>query len=311
MRTAHDVATVRAAERALMATVPPGALMQRAAAGLAAVCAGLAGKVYGAGIVVLAGSGDNGGDALYAGARLARRGARVTAVAAGGRVHEEGAAALRAAGGRVTGPDDPGLPAVIAAADLVLDGLLGIGGRGGLREPYSTLAGLAGRARGGPGGPGTGPLVVAVDLPSGIDADTGVVDGPAVRADVTVTFGTWKPGLLIDPGAGHAGVVELVDIGLGPYLPAPAVAGFQAADVAALLRQPPGDSDKYRRGVLGVVAGSERFTGAAALAVGGALRGGAGMVRLVSAGPAVEVVRQHWPEALTVTTGDGSRAGHE
>jgi ADP-dependent NAD(P)H-hydrate dehydratase / NAD(P)H-hydrate epimerase len=311
MRTAHDVATVRAAERALMATVPPGALMQRAAAGLAAVCAGLAGKVYGGGIVVLAGSGDNGGDALYAGARLARRGARVTAVAAGGRIHEEGAAALRAAGGRVTGPDAPDLPSAIAAADLVLDGLLGIGGRGGLREPYSTLAALAARAGNGPGGQGTGPLIVAADLPSGIDADTGVVDGPAVRADVTVTFGTWKPGLLIDPGAGHAGVVELVDIGLGPYLPAPAVAGFQAADVAALLRQPPGDSDKYRRGVLGVVAGSERFTGAAALAVGGALRGGAGMVRLVSAGPAVEVVRQHWPEALTVTTGDGSRAGHE
>jgi hydroxyethylthiazole kinase-like uncharacterized protein yjeF len=132
-----------------------------------------------------------------------------------------------------------------------------------------------------------------------------------VRADVTVTFGTWKPGLLIDPGAGHAGVVELVDIGLGPYLPPAAAAGFQAADVAALLPQPPGDSDKYRRGVLGVVAGSDRFTGAAALAVGGALRGGAGMVRLVSAGPAVAVVRQHWPEALTLTTGDGSQAGHE
>src|SRR5215831_19061002 len=134
MRKAHDVATVRAAEHALMATVPPGALMQRAAAGLAAVCAGLAGKVYGARIVVLAGSGDNGGDALYAGARLGRRGARVTAVAAGGRVHEGGAAALRAAGGRVTGPDAPDLPATIAAADLVLDGLLGIGGRGGRRR---------------------------------------------------------------------------------------------------------------------------------------------------------------------------------
>ena len=309
MRKAHDVATVRAAEQALMATVPPGALMQRAAAGLAAVCAGLAGKVYGARIVVLAGSGDNGGDALYAAARLARRGARVTAVAAGGRVHEGATAALRGAGGRVTGPDDPGLPGVMAAADLVLDGLLGIGGHGGLREPYSSLAGLAARAGGRPGSPG--PLVVAVDLPSGIDADTGVVDGPAVRADVTVTFGTWKPGLLIDPGAGHAGVVELVDIGLGPYLPAPTVAGFQAADVAALLRQPPGDSDKYRRGVLGIVAGSDRFTGAAALAVGGALRGGAGMVRLVSAGPAVAVVRQRWPEALTLATGDGAQAGHE
>jgi ADP-dependent NAD(P)H-hydrate dehydratase / NAD(P)H-hydrate epimerase len=311
VRNAHDVPTIRAAEQALMATVPPGTLMERAAAGLASVCAGLAGKVYGARIVVLAGGGDNGGDALYAGARLARRGAQVVAVAAGDRVHEQGAAALRAAGGHVTGSDDPDLPAAIAAADLVLDGLLGIGGRGGLREPYSALASLVARARAGDGRPGAGPSVVAVDLPSGIDADTGVVDGPAVQADVTVTFGTWKPGLLIDPGAAHAGLLELVDIGLGPYLPAPAVAGFQAADVAALLPQPPADSDKYRRGVLGIVAGSDRFTGAAALAVGGALRGGAGMVRLVSAGPAVAVVRQHWPEALTVVTGDGAQAAHE
>jgi hydroxyethylthiazole kinase-like uncharacterized protein yjeF len=313
MRKAHDVATIRAAEHALMATVPPGTLMQRAAAGLASVCAGLAGRVYGTGIVVLAGSGDNGGDALYAGARLARRGARVVAVAAGSRVHEQGAAALCAAGGHVTGVDDPSLPAVIGAADLVLDGLLGIGGHGGLREPYSALAGLVARARArtGDGPTGSGPSVVAVDLPSGIDADTGVVDGPAVRADVTVTFGTWKPGLLIDPGAAYAGVLELVDIGLGPYLPAPAAAGFQTADVAALLRQPPADSDKYRRGVLGIVAGSDRFTGAAALAVGGALRGGAGMIRLVSVMPAIAVVRQHWPEALTVVAGDGDQAGHE
>ena len=311
MRNAHDVATIRAAEQALMVTVPPRTLMQRAAAGLASVCAALAGKVYGAGIVVLAGSGDNGGDALYAGARLARRGASVVAVAAGDRVHEQGAAALRTAGGCVTSIDDPDLPAVIGAADLVLDGLLGIGGRGGLREPYSALAGLVARARAGDGRRGAGPSVVAVDLPSGIDADTGVVGGPAVQADVTVTFGTWKPGLLIDPGAACAGLLELVDIGLGPHLPAPAVAGFQAVDVAALLRQPPADSDKYRRGVLGIVAGSDRFTGAAALAVGGALRGGAGLVRLVSAGPAVAVVRQHWPEALTVVTGDGAQAAHD
>src|SRR2546423_9758998 len=148
-----------------MATGPPGALMQRAAAGLAEVCAGLAGKVYGARIAVLAGSGDNGGDALYAGARLARRGARVTAVAAGGRVHEGGTAALHAAGGRVTGPDAPDLPATVAGADLVLDGLLGIGGRGGLREPYSTPGGPGARAADGPGRPG--PLGGAGGLPGG------------------------------------------------------------------------------------------------------------------------------------------------
>ncbi|RFU40268.1 bifunctional ADP-dependent NAD(P)H-hydrate dehydratase/NAD(P)H-hydrate epimerase, partial [Actinomadura logoneensis] len=90
MRYAHEVGNVRAAEGALMARLPEGTLMQRAAAGLARVCAGLLDGVYGADVVVLAGSGDNGGDALYAGARLARRGARVRAVAAGSRLHEGG-----------------------------------------------------------------------------------------------------------------------------------------------------------------------------------------------------------------------------
>jgi hydroxyethylthiazole kinase-like uncharacterized protein yjeF len=305
MRNAHAVADIRAAEQALMARLPPGALMQRAAAGLAAVCAGLVPRVYGARVVVLAGSGDNGGDGLYAAARLARRGARVLAVAAGTRVHEAGAEALRAAGGRVTGPGDPDLAAAMNAADLVLDGLLGIGGRGGLREPQAGLAALAEAAR-----TGGGTRVVAVDLPSGVDADTGEVTGAAVRADVTVTFGTWKTGLLVDPGAGHAGLAQLVDIGLAPFLPAPAAVAYGAADVAALLPRPGRESDKYRRGVLGIVAGSDRFTGAAALAVGGALRGGAGMVRLVSAEAAVAVVRQHWPEAvITVTGAAGDETG--
>ena len=299
MRSAHAVADIRAAEQALMARLPPGALMRRAAAGLSTVCAGLVPRVYGSRVVVLAGSGDNGGDALYAGARLAHRGARVLAVAAGTRVHEAGAAALRAAGGRVAQPGDPDLPATVAAADLVLDGLLGIGGRGGLREPQAALAALAQQARTG----GNGTKVVAVDLPSGVDADTGEVTGGAVQADVTVTFGTWKTGLLVDPGAAHAGLAQLVDIGLGPFLPAPAATAYGAGEVAALLPRPGRESDKYRRGVLGIVAGSDRFTGAAALATGGAVRGGAGMVRLVTAEAAAAVVRQHWPEAVITVTG--------
>ena len=302
MRNAYRVEVIREAERALMAQLPPGTLMQRAAAGLAAVCARLAGRVYGTRVVVLAGSGDNGGDALYAGARLAGRGARVIAVAAGSRVHPGGTAALQAAGGRLTGTDDPDLPSTVGSADLVLDGLLGIGGRGGLRGAYAALADLV---------TGAGRPVVAVDLPSGIDADTGEVPGVALRADVTVTFGTWKPGLLIDPGAGYAGVVERIGIGLEPYLPAADVAAPGAADVAALLPSPGRESDKYRRGVVGIVAGSERFTGAAALAVGGAIHGGAGMVRLVSAAPAVAVVRQQWPEALITLTGSGRPEGEE
>ncbi|HEY4462853.1 MAG TPA: NAD(P)H-hydrate dehydratase [Streptosporangiaceae bacterium] len=301
MREAHEVAKVRAAEQKLMATLPEGALMQRAAAGLASVCAGLTRGVYGSRVVLLIGSGDNGGDALYAGARLARRGAAVLAVAAGSRTHEAGAAALRSAGGRILGSADPAVPPAIARADLILDGMLGIGGKGGLREPYATLAGLAARSTA---------TVVAVDLPSGIDADTGAVDGPAVRADVTVTFGTWKPGLLVDPGASLAGVAELVDIGLRPYLGAPDVAAAQAADVAALLPSPTAESDKYRRGVAGVVSGSERFTGAAVLSVGGAIRGGAGMVRFVSAQPAVDVVRQWWPETVITVLPPGGEDHH-
>src|SRR5271166_1709340 len=134
MRDAYQVAAVRAAERALMEIVPDGALMARAATGLASVCASLLsrhpGHVYGTRVVVLAGSGDNGGDALYAGALLARRGAAVTAIAAGPKAHAGGTAELLAAGGRVTGA---AAGDAIAGADLIMDGLLGIGGRGGLR----------------------------------------------------------------------------------------------------------------------------------------------------------------------------------
>ncbi len=307
MRVAHAVADVRAAEHALMELVPDGALMQRAAAGLASVCARLLGRVYGSSVVVLAGTGDNGGDALFAGARLASRGARVTAIATGTRLHDSAVAALRRSGGRVIEAAAPAVPqaaaAAIMAADLIIDGILGIGGHGGLREPAASLARLASDAA------DAGAVVVATDLPSGVDADTGETGGVAIRADVTVTFGTIKPGLLIDPGASQAGIVELVDIGLVPHLKAPPAAiAFQSADIVALLPRPGAESDKYRRGVLGVLAGSDRFTGAAVLSVGGAIRGGAGMVRFASARPAVDVVRQHWPEAVTTVIDPGPDA---
>jgi ADP-dependent NAD(P)H-hydrate dehydratase / NAD(P)H-hydrate epimerase len=149
---------------------------------------------------------------------------------------------------------------------------------------------------------------VAVDVPSGVEASTGCVTGAAVHADVTVTFGTYKPGLLVDPGAAHAGVVTLVDIGLDPYLPPPVAESLQAADVAGALPSPGRDQDKYRRGVVGVVAGSEAYTGAAVLAVAGALHGGAGMVRFVAPPKAADAVRARWPEAV-VTSGLPSRAG--
>ncbi|MFF5425944.1 MULTISPECIES: NAD(P)H-hydrate dehydratase [unclassified Streptomyces] len=298
MRTAYRVETVRAAEADLMARLPEGALMQRAAAGLAAACCSLLGKgrVYGARVVLLVGSGDNGGDALYAGARLARRGAGVSAVLLGTRAHEGGLAALRAAGGRVIGGPEDDPYAVLAAADLVLDGITGIGGRGGLRPGAVPLARAA---------RGSGAVVVAVDLPSGVDADTGEVAGEALRADATVTFGTYKPGLLVDPAREYAGAVRLVGIGLD--LPSvPDLEALQHRDVARLLPRPGAESDKYRRGVVGVVAGSARYPGAAVLAVSGALRGGAGAVRYV--GPAGDAVIAAHPETL-VHAGPPEKAG--
>ncbi|MFI0912164.1 NAD(P)H-hydrate dehydratase [Streptomyces abikoensis] len=296
MRTAYNVETVRAAERALMATLPEGTLMQRAAAGLAAACADLLGRrVYGARVALLVGSGDNGGDALYAGARLARRGAGVTAVLlTPDRAHPGGLRALRGAGGRaVTAGEGVG---AVRRADLVVDGIVGIGGKGAPREPAQELVAAA-----------EGALIVAVDLPSGVDADTGEAPGAAVRADATVTFGTYKPGLLVDPAREHAGALRLVDIGLGPWLPSePDVEALQHADVADLLPRPSAESDKYRRGVVGIVAGSARYPGAAVLAVAGALSGGAGAVRY--AGPATDAVIARFPETL-VTAGPPAEAG--
>ncbi|MYS22853.1 yjeF C-terminal region, hydroxyethylthiazole kinase-related, partial [Streptomyces sp. DvalAA-14] len=200
-----------------------------------------------------------------------------------------------AAGGRTVTPADG--PAAITRARLVLDGITGIGGKGGLRPAGVSLAEAAREAPA---------AVVAVDLPSGVDAGTGEVHGAAVHADATVTFGTYKPGLLIDPAAELAGALRLVDIGLAPFLGAPEIEALQHADVAALLPDPGGESDKYSRGLVGVVAGSDRYPGAAVLAVSGALRGGAGAVRYVGSGGAAVLARH--PETL-VSTGSPHEAG--
>ncbi|MGW7354262.1 NAD(P)H-hydrate dehydratase, partial [Streptomyces sp. NPDC054784] len=212
------------------------------------------------------------------------------------RAHAGGLRALRAAGGRAV-PAAEAAPYVARAA-LVLDGITGIGGRGGLRPEAAQLVRTVGEF---------GVPVVAVDLPSGVDADTGEVRGEAVRAHVTVTFGAYKPGLLVDPAREYAGALRFVDIGLGPYLPTvPDVQACQHEDVERLLPRPTAESDKYRRGVVGVAAGSARYPGAAVLAVAGALRGGAGAVRYVGTG--ADAVVRAFPEALVSADGP-ARAG--
>lgn len=291
---AYAVDDVRAAEAAALASLPEGVLMQRAAAGLAAAVAALlaetVGGVYGRRVVLLVGPGNNGGDALWAGARLAARGARVEALLTSERVHGEGLAALRAAGGTAARAVDGQPSRPLGDADVVVDGLLGIGGRGGLRGVAAALAEeVAGLSSDVP--------VVAVDLPSGVDPDTGETPGPHVRAAHTVTFGVLKPCLLLPPARNAAGHVTLVDIGLEP--PAdPVVLRTGTSILAARWPVPGPDDDKYRRGVVGVVAGGRAYTGAAVLAAGAAVNSGAGMVRYVGPDEASALVRTRWPEVV-------------
>ncbi|MCW2547456.1 MAG: yjeF-like protein hydroxyethylthiazole kinaserelated [Mycobacterium sp.] len=294
MRDAHRVQVVRAAEQQLMSEVPEGALMLRAAAGLAAAAARRLGRLYGKRVVLLVGGGDNGGDALYAGALLARRGAAVTALTVSSKRHDAGALAALRAGARLRSAGDPSDEQLITDADLVIDGMLGIGGHGGLREDAARLARWAQPQR-----------TLAVDLPSGIDADTGAVEGEAVRAGATITFGTIKPGLLVLPAAAYVGDLELVPIGLS--LPGADLEQLEAADVAALLPTPGVEASKYTRGVLGITAGSNAYPGAAVLSTGGARAGGAGYLRFAGTAHPVELVRQRFPDvvATEVEPGDG------
>ncbi|WP_426311083.1 bifunctional ADP-dependent NAD(P)H-hydrate dehydratase/NAD(P)H-hydrate epimerase [Cellulosimicrobium sp. E-16] len=343
MIEAWSAADVRAAEEPLLAAGVP--LMERASFALATVVArDLArrrsvalpdggrrdGRVTGARAVLLVGSGNNGGDALHAGAYLARRGVDVLAVLTGEHAHAGGLAALRDAGGRVEvlvgSPDDTTradrrhdhldphvadrVAAQVARADVVLDGLVGIGARGPLRGVAADLvrhvsAVLDGDARAGgePGGePGAGggrspgsvsgsgargrPWVVGVDVPSGVGVDDGTVAGPVLRADRTVTFGAAKPGLLLPPATHLAGHGAVVDIGLRLGAPAedggaprPVVRRLEPADVAARWVVPGPTDHKYTRGVVGVVAGTPTFPGAAVLVASAAVRSGPGMVR--------------------------------
>ena len=281
MLRAHTVEQVRAAEAAAMQRLPEGALMQRAATGLAHAVLDLLGGAYGARVLLLVGSGDNGGDALWAGARLAARGAGVEALLLGSAVHEAGLAALHAAGGRTNGTVEDLHP----HPDVVVDGIVGIGGRPGLRpDAERALAAFAGVP------------VVAVDVPSGVDVDTGRTDGPHVTAALTVTFGTHKVAHLVDPAAAASGALHLVDLGLD--LPEPAAEALQPADVRALLPQPSTFDHKYTRGVVGVRAGSATYPGAARLAVAGAGTGLVGMVRYVGAEEVARHVRQVHPEVV-------------
>jgi ADP-dependent NAD(P)H-hydrate dehydratase / NAD(P)H-hydrate epimerase len=297
VQAAYRADDIRAAEQPLLAQLPEGGLMDRAAAALAVACADVlrerVGRVYGRRVVMLVGSGNNGGDALLAGALLQRQGAQVLGVLLGSRVHDRGLRMYRTSGGRVL--DARGLEGEASAveaierADLLIDGLVGISGRAGLTESAEKLvAAIPAEV-----------AVVAVDMPSGVAPDTGEMGGSCVRADVTVSFGTLKPCLLLPPGAHTAGRVISVSVGIEPFLPAAPVV-YRLTDAAVAARWPvPGHAGhKYTRGVLGVVAGSDAYPGAAVLAVAGAQRAGVGIVRFVGPAQVTDHVLRAVPEAV-------------
>ena len=283
MRHYYTAEQIRTAEAPLLAAQPEGALMRRAATGLAvAIAAELrarTGGVAGRRVCAVVGAGNNGGDALWAATFLRRRGAAAAAVLLDpDRAHPGALAAFRAAGGRI-------VETVAPATDLVIDGVVGISGSGPLRPPAAAVFDAVEAA---------GIPVVAVDIPSGIDVHTGAITGPAVRAALTVTFGGLKPVHAL----ADCGRVELVDIGLD--LPRTDLLALQAADVAALWPAPGPRDDKYTQGVVGVLAGSAAYPGAAILCSGAAVAATSGMVRY--AGSAAAEVVSHWPEVVAAPT---------
>jgi len=286
MRHYYSADAIRDAEAPLLASLPDGALMRRAAYGLAVAIAGEltahTGGVAGRRVCAVVGSGDNGGDALWATTFLRRRGAAADAVLLKPEhTHRKALAAFRNAGGRIVN-------SVATTTDLVVDGVVGISGSGPLRpDAAEVFAALE--------EPGAAAIpVVAVDIPSGIDVATGAISGPAVRAALTVTFGGLKPVHAL----ADCGRVKLIDIGLD--LPSTDVWGFEAADVAARWPVPGPHDDKYTQGVTGVLAGSSTYPGAAVLCTGAAVAATSGMVRY--SGSAHSEVLAHWPEVIASPT---------
>lgn len=301
-------AEMREIDRAAIegAGIPSLSLMERAGGAVARVAVELAAP--GGRFVVVCGGGNNGGDG-YVAARLLRaegRDARVLAVVAAERLSPD-AGAVREQAERAGVPIDEGVLALSAGGgDVVVDALLGTGLSRAPEGVHAEAIALMEAAR------RTGARVLAVDVPSGLSADTGRPLGPCVRADRTVTFAYAKRGLVLHPGAALAGEVTVEDIGIPPEAAArvPVECELLTEAEAALLVPPlPLEAHKGDAGRLLVVAGSPGKTGAAHLALTGALRGGAGLVTLAARAEVLPLALAGRPEAMSLALAGGGPLG--
>jgi NAD(P)H-hydrate epimerase len=267
-------------------------LMERAAGHLARTVLSVAGRSYGVRVALLCGKGNNAGDGIAAARFLARAGAWPVVCLTGGPDELSSDAAVqlrrwRVQGGRVSND----VAAALDRADIAVDCLLGTGATGAPRAPFDTVIDTLN---------GRDVPVVACDLPSGINADTGDVVAQAVRADVTLTIGAHKRGLVLWPARSYVGDLRVADIGIRTAADDPAATLLGPADVAQLLPEPAGDGDKRHSGVVVIVAGSSDMSGAAMLVARGALASGAGLVTVATTPLARRLVAPNVPEAMSL-----------
>ncbi len=259
-------------------------LMENAGAGAAAEIVGRFGPRARRQVVIAAGKGNNGGDGFVVARCLRELESSVTVFLVGWGRDVKTAAAVELGrflerGGEIfeiTEPEHLDLfEAACRAADLVVDALLGTGLTGPARGLVASAIETINRS---------GKPVVSLDLPSGLSSDGGALLGPTVSATLTTTFGGWKRGLLLHPGAGLAGEVRVVDIGIPPAEAALGITTFllETDDIKPLFPSRPPDAHKGRYGHILIVAGSVGKTGAAALAAKAALRSGVGLATVAT-----------------------------
>jgi hydroxyethylthiazole kinase-like uncharacterized protein yjeF len=267
--------------------IPVGTLMERAGEALARVVAARApvGR-----IAIVCGKGNNGGDGLVA-ARLLRQAGRDVEVLAvwppQWMLEEARAQAERLPGGAPEAFE----PSRLERVNVIVDAILGTGFAGEVREPAREVIEAMNAAKA---------PVIATDVPSGVDASTGEVAGPAVRAAVTVTFHRGKPGLWIHPGKAYAGQVEVVDIGIPRGGPGKPRAGLIGGGVLADVPRRGATSTKFSSGNVFVIGGSRGLTGAPAMAAMAAMRAGAGYVTVATPDSLAPIFGMRLLEAMTV-----------